>query len=128
MWKWLIGLFLVAHGLVHLAVWTMPQKADAPFDARHSWALQGGGVSADGARAAAIALAIVAATIFVVAGASLLMGFAAWRPITVVGSVAGLVVAVLFFNPWLSLDVAINAGLLLGVTVWAWPSTDLVGA
>jgi hypothetical protein len=32
------GLFLIAHGLVHLAVW-LPEPKDAPFDPGHSWLL-----------------------------------------------------------------------------------------
>ncbi|MBD0283603.1 MAG: hypothetical protein ICV69_15635 [Thermoleophilaceae bacterium] len=35
----LAGLFLIAHGLVHLAVWFPEPKDDAPFDARNLWLL-----------------------------------------------------------------------------------------
>lgn len=39
MWRSLFIAFLVAHGLVHLAIWLMPKPADdkAPFDPDHSW-------------------------------------------------------------------------------------------
>ena len=40
----------------------------------------------------------------------------------------GLTVAVLFFNPWLSLDVAINAGLLHAVMVTSWAAGLVVRA
>jgi hypothetical protein len=34
MWRFLFIGFLIAHGLVHLAIWLMPKPADqkAPFD------------------------------------------------------------------------------------------------
>jgi len=32
----LVGLFLIAHGLIHLAVWLAPAPPDATFDARRS--------------------------------------------------------------------------------------------
>ena len=34
--RWLFGLFLVAHGLIHVAIWLTPASSDAPFDVRHS--------------------------------------------------------------------------------------------
>ena len=57
----LAGLFLVAHGLVHLAVWPAPPKEDAPFDPGHSWLL-------GDARRPARRLAITACTLLVAAG------------------------------------------------------------
>jgi hypothetical protein len=38
--RWLFGLFLVAHGLVHMAIWMAPATRDAPFAVRRgrwSW-------------------------------------------------------------------------------------------
>ena len=57
----LAGLFLVAHGLVHLAVWPAPPKEDAPFDPGHSWLL-------GDARRPARRFAITACTLLVAAG------------------------------------------------------------
>jgi hypothetical protein len=34
--RWFAGLFLVAHGVLHMVIWIMPTPADAPFDAHHS--------------------------------------------------------------------------------------------
>jgi hypothetical protein len=41
MWRLLFIGFLIAHGLVHLAIWLMPKPPDqkAPFDPGHSWLL-----------------------------------------------------------------------------------------
>ena len=65
--------FLAAHGLVHIAVWSMPKPADGkepPFDAAHSWLL-------GDARTLAISLAIAAAVLFVIAALGL-FGHAEW--------------------------------------------------
>ena len=41
MWRLLFIGFLIAHGLVHLAIWLLPRPSDqeAPFDPDHSWLL-----------------------------------------------------------------------------------------
>src|SRR6266540_1713089 len=39
MMRWLAGAFIVAHGLVTAGIWSAPAKADAPFQATHSWLL-----------------------------------------------------------------------------------------
>jgi hypothetical protein len=36
MLRWLGGLFLVFHGLIHVAIWVPRLPKDAPFDAHHS--------------------------------------------------------------------------------------------
>ena len=127
MWTWVVGLFLVAHGLVHVAVWAAPVAKDQPFDPHHSWALEGAGVSTATVDSAARVMSIVSAVAFVVGGIALLAGVEVWRPITVVASVLGLAMAVVWFHPWFTVDVLINAGLLLGLTVWEWPTTAMVG-
>jgi len=75
--RWLAGLFLVAHGLVHVAIWVPPAQKDAPFDAQHSPMF--GDV-----RGAAIALALVAGTAFVVSGICYLAGQDWWAPVAAV--------------------------------------------
>ena len=37
--RWIAGAFIVAHGLVTAGIWSAPAKADAPFQATHSWLL-----------------------------------------------------------------------------------------
>ena len=43
MWRFIFIAFLIAHGLVHVAMWVfVPKPApgkEAPFDASHSWLL-----------------------------------------------------------------------------------------
>jgi uncharacterized membrane protein YphA (DoxX/SURF4 family) len=62
----LLGLFFIAHGLVHVAIWAPkydPEKV--PFDASHSWLL-------GDRRLLARVLAFAAAAILVVVGIALL--------------------------------------------------------
>ena len=44
-------------------------------------------------------------------------------PLAVTASAIGLVVALLYFNPWLLLDIGINAGLLYALLVTDWAET-----
>lgn len=120
MWRAVMVVFLVAHGLVHLAVWNTP-KPDEPkgFDPSHSWALGDGSA----AKTVAGSLAVAAAVSFVVAGVALALGSGAWVAFTAIGACIGLTVSVLFFNPWLTFDVAMNAWLLYAAVAGAWPVT-----
>jgi hypothetical protein len=120
----LIGGFLVAHGLVHLAVWTTPRpsgEAAAPFDPSNSWLI-------GSSKGLAMVLAIVAAVVLVTGGVSLFAEAEVWRSLTVVGLGLSLVLNVLYFNPWFGFISAVNAAFLAAL-VWAqWPSERLVGA
>ena len=118
MWRAVMVVFLIAHGLVHLAVWNTPKPEEPKgFDPSHSWALGDGSV----ARTVAGSLAVAAAVLFVVAGVALAFDSGAWVAFTAAGAAVGLTVSVLFFNPWLSFDVAMNAWLLYAAVAGAWP-------
>lgn len=129
MLRWLFIAFLFVHGLVHLTVWVahLPEAKDGKrprYDPHRSW-LFGTGTAA---RLVGGGLAIVACVLFVLGAVLLAAGAEAWRPVTAVASGVGLLVAVLFFNPWLLLDVAMNAALLYGLVVADWPSESFAGA
>ena len=89
----LAGIFLIAHGLVHLAVWLPPSAADAPFDPGRSWLL-------GDARPAARTLAFVACAGLVISGALVLSGAGAGAAFAVVGSAISLALVLLTFSPW----------------------------
>jgi hypothetical protein len=77
--RWLLIVFLIAHGLVHVAIWAPkydPEKA--AFDASHSWLV-------GDQRLLAQVLAFTAAAILVLAGAALWTHGGWWRPTAVVG-------------------------------------------
>ncbi|HSI79395.1 MAG TPA: hypothetical protein VK919_01975 [Solirubrobacterales bacterium] len=102
----LAGLFLIAHGLVHLAVWVAPQPPEVPFDSRHSWLLGDAGAPSRVLAVAACALFILAG-ILVVAGAGLGAGLA------VAGAVASLALVSLTFNRWFVFAIAVNVAILV---------------
>jgi hypothetical protein len=79
----LFALFLIAHGLIHGAIYATPRDSakPAPFDPGHSWALASVHVADHPARSASIALACTAGLAFALAGVVLLAGGSWWAPI-----------------------------------------------
>ena len=119
-WTIVIGLFLIAHGLVHVAMYAPRAASDAPFDPARSWLFR------RRLRPLALTLATIAAVILVVAGIGLLAHQEWWQAATVVGASASLVVLVLFFHPWLSFGVAINVAMIWVLTQTDWPTNDML--
>lgn len=100
------GLFLIAHGLVHVGVWSPKRQPDVPFDAVHSWLL--------GDRPAAFwRLAIAACVLFVAAGILVLADADLGAAIAVAGAAISLLLVVLTFNRWFFAAIAINVGILV---------------
>ncbi|MER7172168.1 hypothetical protein [Streptomyces mesophilus] len=122
----LFAAFLIAHGLIHLPVWAPPGPAHEgsrpPFDARHSWALAVAGLPQARAGRVSIGLASVAAMLYVIAGAAAASGAADWPTAAVSAAVVGLALKILWFHPWLSLGVLLDAGVLLAVYAY-WPAS-----
>lgn len=106
----LIALFLAGHGIVHGVMWALPYsaeaRADLPMDPAHSWLL-------GDLRGPALALALTAATAFVVTAAAYLTA-AGWWPAAAVAAVAvSAVLLGLFFSPWWMAGIAIDAAVLV---------------
>jgi hypothetical protein len=101
----LLGLFVVAHGLVTLAIWAAPVTDNAPFSPSRSWLL-------GDARALALALAVVAAVGFVAAGGGFLAQQDWWAAAAVAAGAAAVALMALYFNPWLSAGILISALIL----------------
>jgi hypothetical protein len=101
----LVGGFVVAHGLVTAAIWASPAKGGEPFRATHSWVL--GDV-----RSLAVALALVAALGFVLAGVGFLAHQSWWGVFGIGAGAVALVLMGLYFNPWLLAGIAISGGVL----------------
>ena len=122
MWRMLLGLFLVAHGLIHAAIWATPKSADAPFDAARSWLLNGLGTGAPTVRTISVVLALIATLGFVTAGLGLLF-HASWWAVVAAGSAAGsFLLIALFFNPWLIVGLGLEVAIVAGLLVAGWPS------
>jgi len=119
-WTVVIGVFLIAHGLIHVALYA-PPTADAPFDPARSW------LFGRRLRPLALTLAAVTALIFVIAGIGLLAHQDWWQAASVVGASASLVLLALFFHPWLSFGVAINVAIIWVLTQTDWPTSEMLG-
>ena len=103
--RFLLGAFMVTHGLVTAFIWVSPAKADAPFRATHSWLV-------GDARPLAVVIALVAAGGFVLAGIGFITEQAWWAFTGIGGGAAALLLMGLFFSPWLLAGVAISTGVL----------------
>jgi hypothetical protein len=123
MWRFLFIGFLIAHGLVHLAIWLMPKSADqkAPFDPNHSWVL-------GDQRVIAVILAVTAAGLLVAGGLGLWAHAGWWRTVAAIGLAASLGLMIVYFNPWYLFIETVNAGLIVGIVWLTWPSRAMVGA
>jgi uncharacterized membrane protein YphA (DoxX/SURF4 family) len=117
----LIG-FLIAHGLVHVAIWAPkydPEKA--AFDASHSWLI-------GDQRPLAQVLAFVAAALLIVAGIALWAHGGWWRPTAVVGLGVSTILLLLYFTPWYLIILPVNIALIVGIAFMDWPAKTTVGA
>jgi hypothetical protein len=109
---WLAGLFLLAHGLVHLGIWCTPfDPAKAPFDPRHSWLADRMGQEGRG-RGLAVVLAVVAAAAFLVAGTGVLIDTAWAQAAAIGGATVSLLLTLVYFHPWLAFNGLINAAII----------------
>jgi hypothetical protein len=125
MWRFLFIAFLIAHGLVHLAMWVwVPKPApgkEAPFDASYSWLL-------GNQRAAAAAVAVATAAILVSSGIGLWVHADWWRAAAVIGLTASFALMVVYFSPWFIFIESVNAALVASIVWLSWPSETMVGA
>jgi hypothetical protein len=120
----LFGLFLMAHGLIHASYLT-PAPSGAgpswPFDLGRSALL--GALGEPTLRVLGTGLAAVTIATFLLAGVAFLwLGMGdGWVALAIAGSVASLLLLVIFWHPWLALGVAIDLALLWLLGVARWP-------
>jgi uncharacterized membrane protein YphA (DoxX/SURF4 family) len=118
----LLGVFFIAHGLVHVAIWAPKyDPAKVPFDASRSWLL-------GDQRPLARVLAFAAAAILVVAGIALLAQGGWWRPTALVGLGVSTALLLVYFNRWYLFILAVNIALIGGIVWLDWPARSTVGA
>jgi len=123
MWRLIFIAFLLAHSLIHVAIWATPAASapDAPFDASESWLL-------GSQRSLAMIVALAAAGLLATAGVGLWAHADWWRVIAVIGLGVSLGLMILWFNPWFTPIEIVNASLIVGITLYAWPSAEALGA
>jgi hypothetical protein len=116
--------FLVAHGLLHLAIWLPQPKLDAakppPFEPDHSAVLTMIEVPRTNERGIAVGLAWATTLSYVVAAFVVAAGGALEAPALACAALMGLVLKALYFHPWLSVGVLLDV-LVLAVAVSGWP-------
>ncbi|MFD5256368.1 hypothetical protein ACFWM5_26485 [Streptomyces bobili] len=119
----LVATFLFLHGLVHLPVWLARAGGNEPFDPRHSWALTAAGLPRTRVvGTTAIGLASVTATLYIIAGAATAVQSSGWATAALLAATVGLVLKAVWFNPWLSLGVLLDVGVITAV-VTDWPAS-----
>lgn len=120
----LVAAFLIVHGLLHPGVWTAPQEPAkaAPFIPGHSWALAAAHVPDAPTRAIALSLAWWTAVVYAIAGAGVLAGSEWWPTAALVAAASGLVLKAVWFDPWLSVGILLDAGVIVAVAC-TWPAS-----
>ena len=138
MLKIVLGIFLIAHGLVHTILSIAPNPADpdakpgAFFTAsERSWLLHPLGLNATAIQWIGIILVALSTLGFVLAGLGIfgVTGLSAiWRTVAIVSSFVSLLLLILFWHPWLPVGVLIDVAILLSI-IWAkWPPANLIGS
>lgn len=117
--KVLLGIFLIAHGLVHLS-YLMPKPDDPnyPFDFGRGWF-----ASFAGSLAKPVGMLLVCAvTLAFTLGGLGVLGVSALENLAdlflIGGSVLSLLVLVLYWHKWLVLGIIINIAIIWGVLLW----------
>jgi hypothetical protein len=118
-----IAILLVAHGLIHLAIWAPPPPAPerpVPFVPDRSPVLTASRLPQTEIHSVALRLALVVTLAFALAGIATAFG-AAWTPVAAAcAAVLGLVLKLLFFHPWLTIGVLLDLA-VLAAAVSGWP-------
>ena len=132
--KTIIALFLITHGLVHIALAAAPNpddtgsKAGAFFTSRErSWLLTRLGLNPSMIRWTGIVLVSSATLGFILAGLGVfgVPGLVEiWRSAAILSAVISLVLLALYWHPWLIVGILIDIGILVSL-LWAnWPSPE----
>ena len=108
----LIGLFVVAHGLVTAGIWgprlpVAPEGDLKPPDPAHSWAF--GEV-----RAFSLVFGVAVGIVLVIAGFGYLAESAWWPQVAIGAGAASLLLFATFFSYWWIAGIAISAALVAG--------------
>jgi len=137
MLKTILGILIMAHGLVHtiLAVAPNPADTDAKPGAfftttERSWIFTQLNLPSSAVQWIGILLVSLSTLGFLLAGLGILgvpgLGDI-WRTVAIFSAVISLVLLILFWHPWLPVGVLIDIGALVALLVLNWPPVDLVG-
>jgi hypothetical protein len=105
----LLGAFLIAHGLIHAAIWLAPKTEMVPIAVDRSWLF--GDV-----HRLATSMGVAAAAAFVCAGIAYLGQQDWWAIAALVGGLVSMVLMAVTFTPWWLIGLLLNAAVL--VAAW----------
>ena len=122
----ILAAFLIVHGLLHVAIWLPHFDADTakppPFRPDHSGVLIAVHAPEQAALWLAIMLALTAAWLFVSAGGFVALSMTGAATLVEAAAVLGIALKALFFHPWLTIGMLLDACVLL-IAVTGWPLT-----
>jgi hypothetical protein len=112
MTRFLLGAFLVPHGLVTMAIWgpsypTVPEGQLQPPNPAHSWIF--GDV-----RLLSLIFGVAIGIALAVAGVGFLTHQSWWPPVAAGAGITSLLLFAVFFTPWWLAGIAISAALVIG--------------
>lgn len=112
--RFLAGLLLLGVGFAHLAIWLPPYDPQRhAFDAKRSQLLINAEVDEQGARRTATVAAIVVTAFFLMSGFATIRGSSWANEITAGSAVMSMILAALYFHPWLSVLVVVDLAILV---------------
>lgn len=120
--KILVGLFLLAHGLLHASYLSpKPNDPNYPFSFEKGWLAQR---ASNYAKPLGVLLVIVTIVSYTIAGIGV-WGIADIPAVvsqnaTVIGSASSLLLLLTFWHPWLILGLLIDIVLIYGVVILDW--------
>lgn len=115
--KVLLGLFVIAHGLLHASYLTpKPDDPNYPFHLDKGWFANIAGASAKPVGTILVLATVIA---FAIAGLGLLgvpMAYGLWKTVLIIGTIASLLLLLLYWHVWLIFGIIVNIALLYGVS------------
>ena len=112
----LAAALLVAHGLVHGAVWLAPRAAyqSVRFDPARSWLLDVGSPALRSSSASR-ALALATGAAYATAGWLLLIDVDVWDRTALLACELGVILKLIWFHPWLVAGIAIDVAVMAAI-------------
>lgn len=129
----LIGILLVIHGLIHIAIYSSSApdaRAEGAFKLGHSWVLSPVGFGETALKIVGTPLWVIAGVGFVLAGLAVfgLLPVAWWQALAVTAAVASLALFTFFWHPWIVAAFGADVAVLIGLLVLSVPSVEQIGA
>lgn len=129
----LIGILLVAHGLIHIAIYSSPAhdaRAQAAFKLGHSWILSPAGLGDAALKIVGMPLWVAAGVGFALAGLAVfgVLPIAWWQALAVTAAISSLALFTVFWHPWIVAAFAVDVAVLVGLLVVSPPWVEQIAA